>query len=142
VSDYADTSFILSLHLAVDVNHARAARFARTWSTPPHLPLTDFGTYEATNALMQLVARRLLTLTEATALVREVAGGRPPAFFVMPLSITRRGFAVRMNWPWPSHRARMFARSTYCTSRPRKCSARGVSSPSTRTNSVPPAQPG
>jgi len=81
VSDYADTSFILSLHLAVDANHARAARFARTWTTPPYLPLTDFGTYEATNALMQLVARRLLTLTEATALVREVAGGRATGVF-------------------------------------------------------------
>ena len=76
MSDYADTSFLVSLHLAIDVNHTRAARFARSWTTPPHLPLTDYGTYEATNALMQLVARRQLSLTEASALVREIAVGQ------------------------------------------------------------------
>jgi len=81
VSDYADTSFILSLHLAADANHGRAVRFARTWFAPPHLPLTDYGTYEATNALMQLVARGQLTLAEATALVREIAGGQASGVF-------------------------------------------------------------
>lgn len=81
MSDYADTSFILSLHLAADANHDRAVRFVRSWTAPPHLPLTDYGTYEATNALMQLVARRQLTLPEATALVREIASGRASGVF-------------------------------------------------------------
>ena len=81
MSDYADTSFILSLHLAADANHVRAAHFASDWTAPPYLPLTDYGTYEATKALMQLVARRQLTLTEATALVREIVGGRKSGVF-------------------------------------------------------------
>ncbi len=81
MSDYADTSFLVSLHLAIDVNHTRAVRLARSWTTPPHLPLTDYGTYEATNALMQLVARRQLSLTEASALVREIAGGQTTGIF-------------------------------------------------------------
>jgi predicted nucleic acid-binding protein len=81
VSDYADTSFIVSLHLAPDANHARAARFARTWTTPPHLPLTDYGTYEATNALMQLVARRQLSLDEARDVVGEIAAGQSTGIF-------------------------------------------------------------
>jgi predicted nucleic acid-binding protein len=81
VSDYADTSFLVSLHLAIDVNHTRAVRFARSWTTPQHLPLTDYGTYEATNALMQLVARRQLSLTEASALVREIAVGQTTGIF-------------------------------------------------------------
>ena len=81
MSDYADTSFIVSLHVAPDANHARAAQFARGWTAPPHLPLTDYGTYEATNALMQLVARRQLSLAEATALVREIAAGQTSGIF-------------------------------------------------------------
>ena len=81
MSDYADTSFIVSLHVAADANHARAAQFAHGWTAPPHLPLTDYGTYEATNALMQLVARRQLSLAEAGALVREIAAGQTTGVF-------------------------------------------------------------
>jgi predicted nucleic acid-binding protein len=81
VSDYADTSFLVSLHLAIDANHARATQFARGWTAPPYLPLTDYGTYEATNALMQLVARRQLSLAEASALVREIAAGQTTGIF-------------------------------------------------------------
>jgi predicted nucleic acid-binding protein len=81
VSDYADTSFILSLHLAADVHHVRAVRFARAWTEPPRLPLTDYGTYEATNALMQLVARGELSGAEAQALIREIAGGKATGVF-------------------------------------------------------------
>ncbi len=79
MNDYADTSFIVSLHVAADAHHARAAQFARGWTAPPHLPLTDYGTYEATNALMQLVARR--QLAEATALLREIAAGQRSGIF-------------------------------------------------------------
>ena len=81
MSDYADTSFILSLHLAADVHHARAVRVAKAWTAPPRLPLTDYGTYEATNALMQLVARGELTQPEAEALIREIAEGKATGVF-------------------------------------------------------------
>lgn len=81
MSDYADTSFIVSLHIAADANHVRAVQFAGGWTAPPHLPLTDYGTYEVTNALMQLVARRQLSLAEAGALVREIAAGQTTGIF-------------------------------------------------------------
>jgi predicted nucleic acid-binding protein len=63
--EYADTSFLVSLHVA-DSNHTRAVAHASTWTTPPHLPFTPFGAFELNNTLRQLLYRGTLQPDDAT----------------------------------------------------------------------------
>ena len=78
MTEYADTSFLLSLYLP-DANHAAAAAHARTWTHPPRLPLTPFGVFELNNALHRLLHKGRLQpadLPAVTQMIRsDVADG-------------------------------------------------------------------
>lgn len=76
--EYADTSFLVSLHIA-DSNHTRAVAHAGTWREPPHLPLTPFGAYELNNTLRQLLHRGSIQASDvafvASRIKRDLAVG-------------------------------------------------------------------
>ncbi len=71
MTEYADTSFLLSCYLP-DANHAAAAAYSRTWKRPPQLPLTPFGAYEFNNTLRRLLHRGLLQPADLPAVARMV----------------------------------------------------------------------
>lgn len=73
MTEYADTSFLLSCYLP-DANHAAAAAHARTWKKPPHLPLTPFGAFEFNNTLRRLLHRGVLQPADLPAVARMVRG--------------------------------------------------------------------
>lgn len=71
MSEYADTSFLVSYYLP-DANHAAAAAHVRQWKRPPWLPLTPFGAYEFNNALRRLQHKGLLGPADLAAIARHV----------------------------------------------------------------------
>lgn len=71
MTEYADTSFLLSLYLP-DANHAAAVAHARTWTRPPRLPLTPFGVFELNNTLHRLLHKGRLQSADLLAVTRTI----------------------------------------------------------------------
>jgi predicted nucleic acid-binding protein len=51
---YADTSFIVSLYVATDANHAKAKGVMDTFNQAPELPCTPFGMLELQNTFARM----------------------------------------------------------------------------------------
>ena len=69
---YADTSFLTSLYVASDQNHAGALAVVNAWKTPPRLCFTPFAQLELRNALARLEHRRAFTSSDVRACMKLV----------------------------------------------------------------------
>jgi len=67
VKTYADTSFLVSLYVAADRNHADALAIVGAWQAPPRLCFTPFTQLELLNALARLEHARKITLGDVSA---------------------------------------------------------------------------